>query len=66
MCQVSVVVSRNGHQEKIMENVALLEVEPNGIRISTLFEEPRLVAGARLDKIDFLNGTVILQSDQQE
>ena len=64
MCQVNVVVSRNGDQEKIMENVTLLEIEPQGIRISTFFEEPKLITDARLEKIDFLNGTVILQADR--
>ena len=65
MCQVNVVLDQNGEQEKIMENVTLLTIEPEGILISTFFEEPKLVADAKLTKIDFLNGTVTLQADKK-
>jgi predicted RNA-binding protein len=60
MCQVNVVLDKNGEQEKVMENVTLLTIEPEGVLISTLFEKPKLIAGAKLTKIDFLNGTVTL------
>ncbi len=63
MCQVSVVVDRNGEQEKVMENVTQLTMEPEGVMISTFFEEPKLIADAKLTKIDFLNGTVTLQTE---
>lgn len=64
MCQVSVLLQKEGMQEKIMENVTLLEVEPEGIRISTMFEEPKLIADAKLTKIDFLDGSVTLQTSK--
>ncbi len=60
MCQMSVVMEHDGQQEKILENVSFLEVTPEGISIGTLFEEPKLVPGAALRKIDFLGGTVTL------
>lgn len=60
MCQVNVVLDKNGEQEKVMENVTLLTIEPEGVLISTFFEEPKLLVGAKLTKIDFLNGTVTL------
>lgn len=60
MCQTSVVVDRQGEQEKIMENVTSLEMLADGVRIATLFEEPREIASVRLESIDFMSGTVIL------
>ncbi len=63
MCQVSVVLDRNGEQEKVMENVTQLTMEPEGVLISTFFEAPKLIADAKLTKIDFLNGTVTLQTE---
>ncbi len=43
-----------------MENVTSLELLTDGVRIATLFEEPREIVGVQLLKIDFLAGTVIL------
>lgn len=63
MCQMSVLLEHDGQQEKVMENASLLEVTPEGITISTLFEEPKLLKDARLKKIDFLGGTVTLVSE---
>jgi len=60
MCQTSVVIDRKGEQEKIMENVTSLEMLADGVRIATLFEEPREISSVRLEKIDFMSGTVIL------
>ena len=65
MCQVNVVLDQNGDQEKVMENVTLLTIEPEGVTISTFFEKPKLIADAKLIKIDFLNGTVTLKSDKK-
>ena len=65
MCQVNVVIDHTGEQEKVMENVTLLTIEPEGILISTFFEEPKLFSDLKLTKIDFLNGTVTLQSDKK-
>lgn len=63
MCQMSVLFEHDGQQEKVMENVSLLEVMPEGIKISTLFEEPKLLKDAQLKKIDFMGGTVTLVSE---
>jgi predicted RNA-binding protein len=60
MCQISAVLKQDGQQEKIMENVTTLEVTPEGIVLSTLFEEPRLIHSTRIEKIDFLGGCVTL------
>lgn len=60
MCQMSVIMEKSGQTEKIMENVSLLEVTPKGIKISTLFEEPQILPGTAVKKIDFLEGVVTL------
>ncbi|MDA8163562.1 MAG: CooT family nickel-binding protein [Desulfobacteraceae bacterium] len=59
MCQMKVLLEQDGRQEMIAENVTFLEATPEGMRVSTLFEEPRLVKGA-LRSIDFLAGKVTL------
>ena len=60
MCQTSVVIDREGEQEKIMENVTSLDMLADGVRIATLFEEPKEISSVRLERIDFMSGTVIL------
>ena len=62
MCQMSVVLEREDGQEKIMDNVTHLEVTGEGILVSTLFEEPKLVKSAWVKNIDFLAGTVTLDN----
>jgi len=60
MCQMSVVMAGDGEPEKIMDNVTLLEVDQDGVTVSTMFEPPRRVDGVMVKKIDFLAGTVTL------
>ena len=60
MCQMNVVLEHDGEQEKIMDNVTHLEVTGEGVFVSTLFEEPKLVKSAWVKNIDFLDGTVTL------
>jgi predicted RNA-binding protein len=62
MCQMNVVLEQDGGQEKIMENVTRLEVSDEGVLVSTFFEEPRLVKSAWVKNIDFLGGTVTLDT----
>ena len=66
MCQISAVLVQDGHQEKIMDNVTGLEVTDKGILLTTLFEEPKLLANARITTIDFMGGTVTLAADRTE
>lgn len=60
MCQMSILLEKNDQKEKIMDNAARLEVTAEGIQINTLFEPPRLIAGATVKEIDFLDGVVTL------
>lgn len=62
MCQMNVVFDHDGEEETIMSNVTLLEVTDDGVLVSTLFEEPKLVKSARVKNIDFLNGKITLNS----
>ena len=65
MCQISVVVEKEGEQEKIMDNVSGLQVTEKGIVLTTLFDEPLSVYDVIISRIDFLGGKVILNSDPQ-
>ncbi|MFC1837907.1 CooT family nickel-binding protein [Thermodesulfobacteriota bacterium] len=62
MCQMNVVLEHDGEQEKIMDNATRLEVTDEGVVVSTLFEEPKLVKSAWVKNIDFQGGTVTLNS----
>ncbi len=62
MCQMKVMLDKEGQQELVMEDVTQLEVVEEGIRVSALFEEPKIVSDASVKKIDFLSGTVTLQA----
>ena len=59
---MSVVLQQDGERENIMENATRLEVTAEGVLVSTLFEEPKLVKSAWVKSIDFLGGTVTLNN----
>ncbi|MFP7753778.1 CooT family nickel-binding protein [Thermodesulfobacteriota bacterium B35] len=60
MCQISAIMEKDGREETLMEGVTALDVTADGILLSTFFEEPRLVPGAVIRRIDFLGGRLIL------
>jgi len=62
MCQMKIMQEKDGQQELVMEDVSQLEVVEEGIRISTLFEEPKLIPGVTIKTIDFLAGKTMLQA----
>ena len=62
MCQMSVVLEKDGQQEKVMDNITTLEVTDNGVSLSTMFDQPKQMDGVRLKRIDFLDGLVILST----
>lgn len=64
MCQMKIMLEKEDLQELVMEDVAHLEVVEGGIKISTLFEEPRLIPGVVIKTIDFLSGKAMLQEKQ--
>ncbi len=60
MCQMSIILEEKGEQKTLMENVTLLESSENNITVSTMFEEPKVISGAYVKKIDFMGGKVTL------
>lgn len=60
MCQMSIVVKRGEETEVVLENAALLEVAEEGVIVNALFEQPKLIRGAFVKKIDFMQGKVTL------
>jgi predicted RNA-binding protein len=62
MCQLNVVVEREGGRETVMESVTNLEVTEQGVVLSTYFEEPMTVNDVTVKSIDFLGGSVVLAS----
>ncbi len=62
MCQMKVMLDKEGQQELVMEDVTKLEVTEDGVRVSTFFEEPKPVSGVAVNTIDFTSGILILQS----
>ena len=65
MCQISVVVEREGKEEKVLDNVTRLDVVEDGVVLSTLFEEPKEVKNVTISRIDFLGGKVSLGQSQE-
>ncbi len=63
MCQMSVKIERDGEVETVMEGVSTLEAINGGVKITALFEEPVTIKGVHVRKIDFMGGTVTLESD---
>lgn len=53
-------MEKSGQRQKIMDHVTRLQADAEGVRVSTLFEPPQLVAGAQVKEIDFLEGLVTL------
>jgi len=60
MCQMRVIMETATGSEQIMEDVTGLEVTAEGIRLASMFDEPRLISGSAVKKIDFLATIVTL------
>jgi predicted RNA-binding protein len=61
MCQATIYLDG----EKIMEDVTLVEILPEGIRLTVFFEPPRIVP-AVIQQIDLLKHCVILETIKKE
>ncbi|NPV10015.1 MAG: CooT family nickel-binding protein [Anaerolineae bacterium] len=59
MCQAKVYLTANGSPELVAEDVIMLEEVPQGVRLSTFFDEPQVVRG-RVRRVDFLKHIVDL------
>ena len=61
MCQISVVIERDGVEELVMEDVTNLVVDSDSLQISTLFVGPKSVEQGVIRSIDFMAGKVMLE-----
>lgn len=61
MCQISVVMEKDGSEELVMEDVTNLVVEADGLKISTLFEGFKSFPQVNIRSIDFMAGKVFLE-----
>ena len=61
MCQVAVYLD----DEKIMDNVMLVEPLPEGIRLVKMFEPPRVVP-AVIRQIDLMKNKLILETVEKD
>lgn len=43
MCDINVFVKKNGVEEKVLENVELVEESAQGVRLVNIFGEERLI-----------------------
>jgi predicted RNA-binding protein len=60
MCQMRVIMETTAGTEQIMEEVTGLEITPEGIMLTSLFDDPRLVPDSTVKKIDFMTTLVTL------
>jgi len=60
MCQMRIILKQGGSEEVVLENAALLKVTDDGILVNALFEQPKLIRGAAVSGIDFLENKVTL------
>ena len=66
MCQMRVMMENNTGCEQIMDDVTGLVVTSEGIVLESLFDEPRLIAGSAVKKIDFMATLVTLSPSGAE
>lgn len=59
MCEATVYVERDGLREKVLQDVARIEVTEAGIVLSRLFEPPQIIQGV-IREVDFLKHAVTL------
>lgn len=64
MCQVSAFVKDGDKEELLRENVTSIEMQGDGIRVSTLFEGPADYHEYSVHYIDFSAGRVILTKNE--
>jgi len=60
MCQMNVMLEKEGGDELLMEGASLLECKAEGVELSSLFDPPQLIPGVKVIRIDFLNSKVVL------
>ena len=64
MCETTVYISDDGEEQKVMEDVVLVQPEDDAYLLLSLLGEQKLVQG-RIAKIDFLKHTLHLSRRQE-
>jgi predicted RNA-binding protein len=64
MCETTVYLSKDGEEQKIMEDVVLVQPEDDAYLLVSLLGEQKLVQGC-IVKIDFLKHTLHLSRQQE-
>ncbi|MCR6629139.1 MAG: CooT family nickel-binding protein [Magnetospirillum sp.] len=60
MCQLTVKITRHGHEEVLARDVASVESRDDAVVLLPLFDEPITVAHAAIQRIDSMNAVVTL------
>lgn len=66
MCQMKVVVEKNGQEELLVEHATRLLVKGDVIEVEAFFEPPWHLEGMTVMAIDFLGGRVVLAEKTAE
>ena len=61
MCLATVVVEDHGHREQVMEDVAWIEPAGDGLLLTTLLGESRVVS-AQIERIDLMKSVIVLKT----
>lgn len=64
MCETTVYFSDGGEEQKVMEDVVLMQPEDDAYLLVNILGEQKLVQG-RIAKIDFLKHTIHLSRSQE-
>ncbi len=64
MCQSTVFLVKDGEKTELMREVISLEQTPEGLRIATFFDEPKIVR-ARVERMDLLKHTITLVAEEK-
>ncbi len=60
MCEMRLIVEKEGVEELLGENITKLEVQEGGIKVNSLFEGSTEIKDMVIDYIDFAAGKVVL------
>ena len=61
MCQISVLVEKEGIEELRLDDVTNLTVTGSDVTVATLFTGSTEIKDVAIRSIDFMGGTVVLQ-----
>lgn len=64
MCEAKIYMAKNGDEQRIMQDVVLVQPEGDAYLLVSLLGEQKLVQG-RIERIDFLKHTVHLSQAQE-